>query len=118
MAKNFTENFINLSEVKTNMSGEANMSESANKDGANLPAIFKLNGEEVNLRIDTNRETLWATQDAIASLFRIERSVVTKHIGKIFSSGELDEMNNVQKMHIVKSKKPVNSYTLKETACR
>lgn len=89
------------------VSSEVNMS-----DEQNVPAIFKFDGEEVKLRVDPSRETIWATQDAIANLFGIERSVVTKHIGNIFSEGELEEMNNVQKMHIDKSKKPVNSYTL------
>lgn len=98
--------------AKSSISGEVDMSELARQDDINLPAIFKSDGEEVSLRIDPDRETLWATQDAIANLFRIDRSVVTKHIGNIFSDGELDEMNNVQKMHIDKSKKPVNSYTL------
>ncbi|WP_208596405.1 virulence RhuM family protein [Desulfonatronospira thiodismutans] len=35
-------------------------------------------------------ETVWLTQKQIAALFEAERSVVTKHIGNIFRSGELD----------------------------
>ncbi len=36
-------------------------------------------------------ETIWLTQQKIADLFGVDRTVVTKHIGNIFKSGELDE---------------------------
>jgi hypothetical protein len=36
-------------------------------------------------------ETLWLTQKAIAELFEVERSVITKHIGNIYKEGELQE---------------------------
>ena len=35
-------------------------------------------------------ETIWLTQQKIAGLFGVDRSVVTKHIGNIIKSGELD----------------------------
>ena len=37
-------------------------------------------------------ETLWLTQKALAELFETDRSVITEHIGNIFSEGELQEM--------------------------
>ena len=37
------------------------------------------------------QENVWATQDMIALLYGIDRSGVTKHLGNIFRSGELDE---------------------------
>ena len=42
---------------------------------------------------------------------RVDRSGITKHINDIFESGELEELSNVQKMHI-SSTKPTNTYTL------
>ena len=36
-------------------------------------------------------ENIWATQKAISTLFNCDRSVVTKHLGNIFESGELNE---------------------------
>lgn len=36
-------------------------------------------------------ETIWLTQQKIADLFGVVRTVVTKHIGNIFTSGELKE---------------------------
>jgi hypothetical protein len=36
-------------------------------------------------------ETLWLTQKAMAELFEVERSVITKHIGNIYKEKELSE---------------------------
>jgi hypothetical protein len=34
-------------------------------------------------------ETLWCTQKAMAQLFGVDRTVITKHLKNIFESGEL-----------------------------
>ena len=36
-------------------------------------------------------ENIWTTQKAMATLFDCDRSVITKHLGNIFGSGELKE---------------------------
>lgn len=36
-------------------------------------------------------ETLWLTQKALAELFTVDRSVITKHLQNIFEEGELDK---------------------------
>jgi hypothetical protein len=43
------------------------------------------------VKIDMHMEgkTLWRNQAQMAQLFERERSVITKHIGNIFSEGEL-----------------------------
>jgi hypothetical protein len=66
----------------------------------------------VELRADTNKETIWATQAQIAELFDIDRTVVTKHINNILKDKEISEKSNVQKMHIPNSDKPINLYSL------
>ncbi len=48
----------------------------------------------------------------MAFLFERDRSVIVKHIAKIFSEGELEEKSNVQFMHIANSDKPVKFYNL------
>jgi len=45
-------------------------------------------------------------------LFGKERSVITKHINKIFLDKEINKKSNVQKMHIANSDKPVEFYSL------
>lgn len=66
----------------------------------------------VELRADTDRDTIWATQDQIVSLFDIDQSVVSRHIGNILKDGEVDEKSNMQKMHNANSDKPVSVYSL------
>lgn len=36
-------------------------------------------------------ETVWLTQKQLAELYNVDRSVITKHPGNIFSGGELKE---------------------------
>ncbi|MFA6171101.1 MAG: hypothetical protein WCW77_04875 [Patescibacteria group bacterium] len=54
----------------------------------------------IELRGDFNKETIWATQAQIASLFGINRSTTTKHLNNVLKTNEVDEKSNVQKMHI------------------
>ena len=74
--------------------------------------IYQAKSGAIELRGDFTRETLWATQAQITEIFNIDRTVVTKHIGNILKSGEVDEKRNVQKMHIANSDKPVAFYSL------
>lgn len=45
----------------------------------------------VNVEVCLQDETVWLTQKAIGELFGKERSVITKHLKKIFDNGELAE---------------------------
>lgn len=57
-------------------------------------------------------DTVWLSQEQMAELFQRERSVITKHIGNIFSEQELEEKSNVQILHISGSDRPVKFYNL------
>ena len=46
---------------------------------------------EVKIDIRFEGETFWLPQQKIADLFEVDRSVVTKHLGNIYSEGELDK---------------------------
>ena len=74
--------------------------------------IISYPGEENHLDLLFKNETFWLTQKQIAELFSVERTVVTKHLKKVFFSGEVDEKSNVQKMHIAGSDKPIMFYNL------
>jgi prophage maintenance system killer protein/prophage antirepressor-like protein len=78
----------------------------------NEVAIYQAKNGAIELRSDIQKETIWASQLQIAEIFNVERSVVTKHVGNIFKSKEIDEKSNVQKMHIANSDKPVIFYSL------
>ena len=53
--------------------------------------------------VDASNETIWATQKAMAELFGVNVSGISRHLVNVFSSGELDEKSNLQKMQIAKS---------------
>jgi hypothetical protein len=46
---------------------------------------------EVRVDVFVNDETVWLTQKAIANLFDVDRTVITKHLKNIFDSAELEE---------------------------
>lgn len=46
---------------------------------------------EVRVDVFVNEETVWLTQKAIANLFGVDRTVITKHLKNIFDSVELEE---------------------------
>ncbi|WP_223302302.1 virulence RhuM family protein [Flavobacterium branchiophilum] len=53
--------------------------------------IYQTNETETQIEIQFKQDTFWLTQQQIADLFGTQRPAITKHIGNIFSSGELDE---------------------------
>jgi len=74
--------------------------------------IYQAKSGAIELKGDFNKETVWATQAQIADIFEINRTVVTKHIGNIFKSKEVESKSNVQKVHIANSDKPAAFYSL------
>lgn len=53
--------------------------------------IYKMPDSEVRVEVLIHDENLWLTQEKIAQLFGVDRSVVTKHLKNIFAEGELDK---------------------------
>ena len=53
--------------------------------------VFTRDANEEGIEVRVQDKNVWLTQKAIAELFGVERSVVTKHLKNIFESGELDE---------------------------
>ena len=53
--------------------------------------IFEIENKEQGIEVFYREENLWCTQKAMATLFDCDRSVITKHLGNIFESGELTE---------------------------
>ena len=45
----------------------------------------------LEVKVDTEKETVWLTQQQIANLFGTKRPAITKHLNNIYSSGELDK---------------------------
>ena len=53
--------------------------------------IFQTTDGKVNIDVFFKDDTVWLTQKALSVLFEKDRSVITKHLKKIFESGELQE---------------------------
>lgn len=45
----------------------------------------------VKVEVVLRDETLWLTQKSFAELFAVNRPAITKHLGNIFATGELEE---------------------------
>jgi hypothetical protein len=53
--------------------------------------IYQTEDKAIKVEIQFENETFWLTQLQIADLFGTQRPAITKHLGNIFKSGELDE---------------------------
>ena len=73
---------------------------------------FTDNDFELDVRADSENETVWLTQEEIAFLFDSARSTVTYHINNIFSSKELEENTSVEKFDGRVNYRPAKLYNL------
>jgi hypothetical protein len=53
--------------------------------------LYTTSEGKVKIEVLFETETFWLSQKRMAELFGVERSVITKHLKKIFESNELDE---------------------------
>ena len=53
--------------------------------------IFAIEGKEDGIQVMYQNETIWCTQKAMATLFDVDRTVITKHLKNVFESHELDK---------------------------
>ncbi len=74
--------------------------------------LFKTEDEKISVDVRFEEDSVWLSQEQMAILFERDRSVIVKHIAKIFSEGELEEKSNMQFLHIANSDKPVKFYNL------
>ena len=60
--------------------------------------FYKTENGEVRVEILLFQENLWLTQAKMAELFEVQKAAISKHLKKIFESGELSEDSVVSKM--------------------
>ena len=73
---------------------------------------FTDNDFELDVRTDSENETVWLTQEEMAMLFDVDRTRITRHINSIIKDGELNRKSNVRKTHFANSDRPVSLYSL------
>lgn len=59
--------------------------------------IYDDAGASVEVRLDTTQETVWLSLNQLADLFGRDKSVISRHLGNIFKSGELERESVVAK---------------------
>lgn len=80
-------------------------------------AIFKTDTESINVEVIFDSETVWLTQEQMATLFEKSKSTINEHIKHIFAEHELDESTAMRKFGISEFSsnsvtKPTNYYNL------
>ena len=74
--------------------------------------IFETKDNDIKLDVPVDRDTVWLTQAQMTELFKVDRTVITRHVNNVFKEQKLIKESNVQKMHIANSDKPVQFYSL------
>ena len=54
-------------------------------------ALFQSKNGAIQLKSDYKNDTIWASKKQISELFKIDRSIVSRHINNIFKDEELDK---------------------------
>ena len=55
--------------------------------------FYQIGNSNTKIQVIVNDDTVWVTQKAMAEIFDVERSVITKHLKNIFESNELQEVS-------------------------
>ncbi|PHR54384.1 MAG: death-on-curing protein [Arcobacter sp.] len=82
------------------------------------PMIYQAENGAIELSVDSNYDTVWASQKQIAEIFSVSPQNITIHLKNIFASGELDqeatckESLQVQKEGKREVKRTVKEYNL------
>ena len=59
--------------------------------------LYHSEQNDVTVNAIIKDETIWITQKAMAELFGIDKSGISRHLSNIFKTGELDEKGAVKK---------------------
>lgn len=62
--------------------------------------LYKTEDEDISVNALIRNDTIWLTQKAMAELFEIDKSGISRHLKNIFESGELEEEAVVAKIAI------------------
>lgn len=63
--------------------------------------LYQLPDEEGVIQVVVKDETIWATQKAMATLFGVDKSGISRHVANIFKDGELKQETTVAKIATV-----------------
>ena len=73
---------------------------------------FTDNDFELDVRADSENETVWLTQEEMALLFDVNVAQISRHISNIFKDKELPKKSNLRKTQFTSKYKPLGLYSL------
>lgn len=91
------------------------MAEEIKDNSFNDFLLYTTPNGDIKVEIFIQNETVWLTQQKLANLFSVDRSVITKHLKNIFETGELDKDSvcaNIAHTAADGKKYPTNFYNL------
>ncbi len=65
--------------------------------------VYRTAEEDISVNALVRDETIWLTQKAMAQLFDIDKSVISRHLANIYAEGELEEKRTVAKIATVQT---------------
>ena len=63
--------------------------------------IYKAKNGHIELNVNLSEETIWLSLSQLAELFGRDKSVISRHISKIFKNKELEPIQTVAKFATV-----------------
>lgn len=79
------------------------MKESSELQSGGEVIIFNTEDGNVQVQVDTVKETVWMTQKGMAELFGVSVPAINQHVKNVYQEGELSEAATVKKNLIVQS---------------
>lgn len=80
--------------------------------------VFTRDASDDGINVLIENDTVWLTQEGIASLFDKARTTISEHISKIYSTGELDSDSTCRKFRHMGANGQVFSQLLLKTFSR
>lgn len=69
--------------------------------------LFETKDKKITLNVPIENETVWLSQAQMTELFGRDVSVISRHISKIFSEGEVEKESNLHFLQIANADRPV-----------
>ena len=63
--------------------------------------LYSMPDDNGNVQVVVKDETLWCTQKAMAELYSVDKSGISRHLSNIYKEGELDKTSTVAKIATV-----------------
>lgn len=74
--------------------------------------LYQTEDGQTQLDVKLENETVWLSQEQMATLFEKDQSTIARHIANAFREGEVDKESNMHFLHITSKYKPTALYNL------